>query len=230
MDVKILIVDDEPEQIRAFAQILEQEGYEMAIAIDELEALYLIDEFQPGLIILDIGFGINPRKGFDILKKIRAQDKKIIIIMLTDLPDEGLDWKSYNLDADHFVSKSISTKALLELVNRCIRRSKPENIIIDNCIEINRGNKSVKKRMNRIWEEVHLEPMEFNLLIKLVDNCGRVILREVLEDGFFPDTKNPSATLNRYISELRNKLEPDRSHPKYILTKKNVGYWFNCYT
>ena len=226
MKAKILIVDDVPEQVSALGQILEQNGYTAVIGENDLEAFYLLDTFQPDLIILDIGFGDNERMGIDILKKIRTNDKTIPIIMLTGLDDDGLDSLSYNRDADYFVSKSVSPESLLALVNRCLRRSKPEIEVFDDYLMINRSSMSVKKKQNREGEEVSLEPMEYKILMELIDNCGWVVTREVLE-SFFPDSKNPAATLNRYISELRKKLEPDPGNPRYIFTRRGNGYSFD---
>ncbi len=229
MPAKILIVDDEPEQISAFARSLKQEGYETLLAKDDLEAWYLFDNFQPDLLVLDIRFGYNQRMGLDILKKIRAKDNAVPIIMLTGLSDEGLDLLSYNRDADHFVSKSAPTASLLALVKRCLRRGKPEIIVIDAQMEIDKRRKSLRVKRQDAWQGVHLEPKEYDILLKLVDNTGRVITREQLYEQFFPDAKDPSETLNRYISELRKKLEPDPRHPRYILTRRGVGYWFKDY-
>jgi two-component system KDP operon response regulator KdpE len=231
MKAKILIVDDEPEQVSAFVRILEQEGYEVTLAEDDLWALYHYDEFRPDLVILDICFGYDERMGLDILKEIRVlkNDKTTPIIMLTRLTDHRLPSKSYNEDADHFVSKSVSTEDLLALVKRCLRRSKPELDVINDRIEIDRGNKSVKKKTDSEWERVHLEPKEFEVLEKLVSNPGRVITREVLYENFFPAAEDPANTLDRYICELRNKLEPDPRNPQYILTKRGVGYEFKKY-
>jgi two-component system response regulator VicR len=229
MPCEILIVDDEPEQIRALAQCLIQEGYEVVIAEDEIEAWYYLDERQPDLVVLDIGFGYEERKGLDILKAIRRQDKTIPIIMLTGLDDERLDPLSYDLDADQFASKSMSTKALLARVKRCLRRDKPELELIDDYIELDRGNGSVKRKMDGEWQRVHLQPKEFDVLEELVSNVPRVVTRESLYERFFSNAGDPASALNRCISELRSKLEPDPSNSQYILTKRGVGYWFKDY-
>jgi DNA-binding response OmpR family regulator len=226
MKAKILIVDDEPEQVRAFARILKQEGYEVKLAKDDLWALYLYDEFRPDLIILDIGFGYNKRKGIDILKEIREKDKTIPIIMLTGLADDGLDSLSYDKDADYFVSKSVSTESLLALVKRCLRRSKPRLDKIDDRIEMDLGNYRVRVKKDSEWQRVPFEPKEFKVLEKLVLNRGRVITREKLYSQFFPDAEDPANALNRCIHELRKELEPDLRNPQYILTIRGVGYMF----
>lgn len=226
MPCKILIVDDEPEQICALARCLRQEGYEVFIAEDDIEAWYYLDERQPDLVVLDIRFGYEERKGLDILKAIRRKDKKIPVIMLTGLDDDRLDPLSYDLDADQFVSKSMSTKALLARVKRCLRRDKPELEVIDDYIEIDRGNGSVKRRMDGEWQRVPLQPKEFDVLEELVSNVPRVVTRESLYEKFFSNARDAASALNRCISELRRKLEPHPSNPQYILTKRDVGYWF----
>jgi len=231
MKARILIVDDEPEQVSALARILEQESYEVAIAEDDLWALYYYDEFRPDLIILDIGLGGNERKGLDIVEEIRVlkNDKTIPIIMLTGLADVRLPPESIKRDADYFVRKSESTEYHLELVKRCLRRSKPQLVMIDDLIEIDRSSRSVRKKTDSEWERVHLEPKEFDVLDKLVSNPGRVITREALYDNFFPDSEDPANALNRCIYELRQRLEPDPRNPQYILTKRGVGYYFVNY-
>jgi two-component system KDP operon response regulator KdpE len=231
MKAKILVVDDVPEVAESLAQVLEKEGYEVITARDDAEALYYYDEFQPDLIILDIGFGDNERKGLDILEEIRVlkNDKTTPIIMLTGLADVRLPPDSYNKDADHFVRKSESTDYLLALVKRCLRRSRPELVVIDDRIEIDRSSRSVKKKTDGEWERVHLEPKEFDVLGKLVSNPGRVITREALYDNFFLDSRDPANALNRCICELRKRLEPDPPNPQYILTKRGVGYYFVDY-
>jgi len=222
MKARILIVDDEPEQVCPFARILKQEGHEVVIAEDDPEAWYLLDEFRPDLIILDICLGRNERGGFDLLKRIKAKDKAIPIIVLTKLRDEEVELRSLDLKAVGIVRKASSTRVLLAHVRRWL----PSEIIpIDDCIKIDLGAHRVWVKRDGEWQEVHLEPRELELLKKLVSNPGRVITREVLWN-LFPDAEDLDATLNRYISELRTKLEPDPHNPQYILTKRGVGYWF----
>ena len=229
MKARILIADDEPEQVSGFAQILEQKSYEVIIAQDDLEAWYLLEEFRPNLIILDIRFGFEERMGLDILKKIRQVDKTITIVMLTGLRDDGLDSASYKRDADYFISKSVSTQSLLDLVERCLRRDKPDLIVIDDCLEIDRRNASCSKKLDGIWQKVPLEPKELQVLEELALNPGRVILRERLYDLFFPDAQDPANALNKCIAELRKKLEPNPRDDEPILTKRGVGYSFKYY-
>ena len=225
MKARILMVDDEPEQVAALARILEQQGYEVVIAEDDPEAWYLLDEFRPDSIILDICLGCNERGGFDLLKRIKARDPTIPLIVLTGLPGDELELRSLDLEAVDFVRKSSSTEVLLARVERRFPSAFREPIVIDDLIKIDMGGRRVWAKRDEEWQEIHLEPKELELLNKLVSNRGRVIPREILEN-LFPDAQDPGATLNRYISELRARLEPDPLNIQYILTERGSGYWF----
>jgi len=230
MKAKILVVDDEPKVTDRLTQLLENEGYEVATAGNDVEALYHYDEFQPNLIVLDIRFGDDERMGLDILKEIRVlnNDKTTPVIMLTALSKAELEEISFELGATDFATKDIKPKALLYRVKLRLPRALREPVVIDDQIQIDGGSYSIKVKRDGEWQSVHLEPLEFEILMKLVSDPGRVITREVLE-GYFRDAKDPSATVNRYIRELRTKLEPDPDNPQYILTKYGIGYWFKYY-
>jgi two-component system response regulator VicR len=224
--VKTLIVDDEPKQVSSFARSLEQEGHEVAIAEDDSEALYLLDEFQPDLIILDICFGYDKSKGIDILKEIREKDKTTPIIMLTGLSGDDPEVRSLECKATDFVRKSVSTKVLLAHVKAKLPDAMRELVRINDHIKIDGSNSSVQVNRNGEWQNVHFEPKEEAVLMKLVNNRGQVITRERLYETIFPDAKDPANALNRCIYELRKKLEPDPRDPQYILIKRGVGYEF----
>jgi two-component system KDP operon response regulator KdpE len=227
MKAKILIVDDEPEQMGALAQSLRQEGFEVVVAEDDREALYFLEEFQPDLIVLDVLFGTDERKGLDICKEIRElkHDRSTPIIILTGLADDELEWQSLELQADDFVSKSRPTKAILARVKRRLPRAMRELDVIDDRIEIDRAGSWIRVRRNDEWQGIHLEPREKAVLMKLVNNRGHTVTREMLE-SFFPGANNPAGTVRRYICELRSKLEPDPRNPRYILTERGAGYSF----
>ncbi|MEM7345416.1 MAG: response regulator transcription factor [Chloroflexota bacterium] len=234
MQPSLLIVDDEADFLILLSQQLVEAGYQVETAQDELAALYLYDEVQPDMLILDIRFGSDERLGLDILKTIRQdrQDQRTPILMLTSLstPDvrEQVEPRSFDLGATDFVPKSIGPKGLLARIRSRLPQALRQRLIIDNYLEIDAQAQTVRRQIDGVWQSISLEPKEFRILLKLVQNPGRVIERYVLED-YFEDTPEPGRVLNRYISELRSKIEPNPSQPDYILTKRQVGYKFKDY-
>lgn len=235
MQPTILIVDDEPDFLTLLRQQLIEAGYAVETAEDDLAALYLYEEKQPDMIILDIRFGPDERLGLDILKTIRREraDKRTPILMLTALaePDlrERVEPLSFDLGASDFVPKSIGPRGLLARIRARLPQALREILIVDDYLEVDTQAETVRRKQSGTWEPVPLEPKEFRILVKLIQNPGRVIERHVLE-AFFEETPEPHRVLNRYISELRRKLEPNPAQPEYILTKRQVGYKFRDYT
>jgi len=235
MQPTILLVDDELDFLALLSQQLIEAGYRVQTAENDLSALYLYDEHHPDMTILDIRFGPDERLGLDILKAIRRDRNDVTtpVLMLTSLatPDirEQVEPLSFNLGATDFVPKSIGPKGLLARIRARLPQALRTAVIIDDYLEIDTQGQVVRRKENNEWQPVPLEPKEFRILIKLVQNPGRVIERQVLEK-FFEDTPEPNRVLNRYISELRRKIEPDPSQPEYILTKRQVGYKFRDYT
>ncbi len=231
----ILLVDDELDFLSLLSQQLVEAGYNVETAEDDLVACYLYDEKHPDMVILDIRFGPDERLGLDILKTIRRDrdDKTTPILMLTSLsaPDirEQVEPLSFDLGATDFIPKSIGPRGLLARIRVRLPQALRQALVIDDYLEIDTEAQTVRRNHNGQWQPVALEPKEFRILIKLVQNPGRVIERRILED-FFEDTPDPNRVLNRYISELRRKIEPNPSQPEYILTKRQVGYKFRNYT
>lgn len=234
MQPTLLLVDDEPEFLTLLSQQLREAGYGVETAEDDLAALYLYDERSPDMIILDIRFGAQERLGLDILKAIRRdrRDTTTPVLMLTSLstPDvrEQVEPLSFDLGATDFVPKSIGPKGLLARVRARLPQALRNVIVIDDYLEVDTQAQTIRRKTEGRWQPVDLEPKEFRILTKLIQNPGRVIERQVLEN-YFDDTPEPNRVLNRYISELRRKIEPDPARPEYILTKRQVGYKFRDY-
>ena len=232
----ILIVDDEADFLNLLDQQLNEAGYNVLVAEDDLAALFLYTERRPDMVILDIRFGADERLGLDILKKIRRDydDKATPVLMLTSLatPDlrEQVEPLSFDLGATDFVPKSIGPRGLLARIRARLPQALRTALVIDDYLEINTQAETVRRKdQTGAWQEVALEPKEFRILVKLIQNPGRVIERSVLE-AFFEEAPEPNRVLNRYISELRRKIEPVPAQPEYILTKRQVGYKFRDYS
>ncbi len=235
MQPTILLVDDEADFLSLLSRQLADAGYKVETAEDDLAALYLYDESSPDMVILDIRFGLDERLGLDILKAIRRDrgDTTTPVLMLTSLstPDtrEQVEPRSFDLGATDFVPKSIGPKGLMARIRARLPQALRRAVIIDDYLEIDTQAETVRRNANGQWQAVALEPKEFRILIKLVQNPGRVIERQILEN-FFEGAPEPNRVLNRYISELRRKIEPNPSQPEYILTRRQVGYKFRDYS
>ena len=229
MNAKLLLVDDEPAVLAWIKGHLEHEGYDVVTAQNYEEGLYLLEISAPDLIILDIRFEPNDRLGLDLLKHIRhgLEDKTTPVIMLTGVSEDELEPLSFDLGATDFVRKSVSPRALLARIRARLQPS-GEIIAVDDQLRVDIANASIKIKLKKRWDEVHLEPKEWDLLKKLIRNPGRVILRSTLE-AIFIDADDPSRALNTCVSKLRNLLEPDPRNPKFILTKRGIGYMFIDY-
>jgi len=172
----ILIVDDEPDFLALLHQQLIEAGYRVETADDDLAALYLYEEAQPDIVILDIRFGPDERLGLDILKAIRRDrgDKRTPILMLTSLstPDirEQVEPLSFDLGATDFIPKSIGPRGLLARIRARLPRALRQALVIDDYLEIDTEAGAVRRNHQGQWQPVALEPKEFRILVKLVQN------------------------------------------------------------
>jgi|Deesub1362A_J573_1020465.scaffolds.fasta_scaffold05292_4 DNA-binding response OmpR family regulator len=230
MEEKILVVDDN-ESITSWLQpMLKRAGFEVKIARDGEEALDLVEKIEPDLIVLD---RMMPKmSGDEVCRKVRKRERYIPIIMLTVKGETVERIKGLTLGADHYFAKPVDPHELIaqiEATLRTVRESKESpqtrRLVIEQ-LKIDRMKRKVWVR----GKEVQLTPTEFNLLLFLAENPGRVYGREMLLDEVWGwDYIGDSRVVDKYISELRRKIEPNPSLPQYILTVRGVGYRFREY-
>lgn len=222
----VLIVDDE-ERIRRFVHInLEMEGFRVIEASNGLEALDLVREKMPDLVLLDV---MMPRMdGFETLRAIR-EISSVPVIMLTVRNSEEDKVRGLDLGADDYVTKPFSPRELVSRVRAVLRRFQsvvsPESSIlkIDDYLSIDFNTGEVIVGGKR----VKLRPTEFRLLRHLVENAGWTIPHSTLLSKVWGyEYKDELAYLRLYINYLRKKIEPDPSNPRYILTERGMGYRF----
>lgn len=227
MPAKIVVVDDEKPIAEILEFNLQKEGYEVLIAHEGNEALELIMEEVPDLILLDIM--LPGKDGMDICKEVRKYHD-MPIIMLTAKDDEIDKVLGLELGADDYVTKPFSARELIARVKANLRRKTPsteeakkdENIITNREITIDLDAYLVKK--NDV--EVELTQREFELLKYLAQYPGQVMTREhLLETVWGYDYFGYVRTVDVTIRRLREKIETDSSHPEYILTRRGVGYF-----
>ena len=224
--VKILIIEDEPNQADLIQFNLEQDGYEVYKAKDGEEGLTKAHEILPNLILLD--WMIPKMSGPDVCRKIRkSQDiKETPIIMISAKSEEQDKVFGLDLGVDDYISKPYSIKELLARVRAAIRR--PIAVTANDKLQVGSivmNLNSYKVKINDI--DIHLGPTEYKLLLELMKNAGRVISRDQLLDRVWGITADiESRTVDVHIGRLRKALSV-ASDQNLIRTVRSFGYSLN---
>jgi DNA-binding response OmpR family regulator len=225
----VLIVDDEPHLVRAVRMYLELHGYAVFSAESGEEALDAIRDRLPDLVILDVM--LTGLDGFEILRELRRVST-VPVIMLTSLGAENDKVRGLKLGADDYLAKPFNQNELVARVQAVLRRAEqpahlPKTLIEaddDLAIDFDRGEVRLR------GQPVHLTATEYRLLYHLAANPGRLMTAEVLLSKVWGyEYRDEGHYVRLYVSYLRQKLEPDPAHPKYILTKPGLGYKFVDY-
>jgi len=223
---RILVVDDEPRMVRFVRMNLELEGYQVSTASNGLEALDKVREEIPDLVILDIM--MPEMDGYETLERIR-QVSTVPVIMLTVKAEEEDKVRGLELGADDYVTKPFSPRELVSRVKAALRRAEMPSpaqktlTVIDEDLAVDFQRREVLVR----GEPVKLRPTEYRLLYHLVNNAGWVMTHETLLSKVWGyEYRDDTQLLRLYITYLRQKIEPDPSHPKYIFNERGVGYRF----
>jgi len=222
----ILIVDDEPRMVRFVRMNLDLEGYSVSEAGDGIEALEKVRTEQPDLVLLDVM--LPDMDGFEILQELRKVST-VPVIMLTVKGEETDRIRGLDLGADDYVTKPFSPRELVSRIRAVLRRAEMAMpavgslITVDEDLQIDFQKREVHVR----GEMVKLRPTEYRLLYHLVSNAGWVMTHEMLLSKVWGyEYRDDQQILRVYITYLRQKIEEDSSHPKYILTERGVGYRF----
>lgn len=221
---RILVVDDEESIVKLVEYNLTQAGYEVLTADNGLQALEIVREEHPDLVILDLMLpGLN---GMDVCQRLRKDGINTSIIMLTARDDEIDRVLGLEMGADDYVTKPFSPRELVARVKAVLRRTGDEPASAegtfqcgDITIDVNKYEVTVR------GDRIDLTPREFELLHYLAKSMGRVLSRDHLLDKvwgyeFAGDTR----IVDVHISHLRDKLEKDPKNPEYIRTVRGVGY------
>jgi two-component system, OmpR family, KDP operon response regulator KdpE len=221
----VLVVDDEPQILRVIRASLPLRGYEVITASSGEEALNQIRKQVPDLIILDL---VMPEmSGLDVCRRVR-EFSAVPIIVLSAKGSESDKVAALDLGADDYVTKPFGMDELLARVRAVLRRlsvSESENRVLtvgDVTVDTDERRVVVAKK------EVKLTPKEFDVLKYLVSNAGKVVThRALLQAVWGWQSTDQTEYLRVFINQLRRKIEPNASHPRYILTEPWVGYRFN---
>ncbi|EKN71507.1 winged helix family two component transcriptional regulator [Neobacillus bataviensis LMG 21833] len=229
MEKKILVVDDEKPIADILQFNLKKEGYVVYCAYDGNEALRLVEEIQPDLILLDIM--LPQRDGMEVCREVRKK-YEMPIIMLTAKDSEIDKVLGLELGADDYVTKPFSTRELIARVKANLRR---HNQILTQADAENETNEIevgslvihpdayvVSKR----GETIELTHREFELLYYLAQHIGQVMTREhLLQTVWGYDYYGDVRTVDVTVRRLREKIEDSPSHPTWIVTRRGVGYY-----
>jgi len=220
---RILVVDDDPDILRILKDNLELDGYPVSTAATGSEALALLEQTEPSLIILDLS--LPDTDGIQICRMVRARsDVPIIMLTARDrVPDKVLGLET---GADDYIVKPFDYLELAARARACLRRNrsrKPRREVIRlGGLEIDAGRNSVLNKGHKVL----LTQREFALLIFLARNAGVVVKRSAIKQALWPHggIYQDSRAIDVHIQHLRSKLETNPVRPRYILTVAGAGY------
>lgn len=223
---RVLVVDDDVKTVELVKLYLNRDGYKVLTAYDGAEALRLAQESHPDLIVLDLML-----PGVDGLKVCRTlrDESDVPIIMLTAKTTEQDKLTGLELGADDYVTKPFSPRELAARIRAVLRRL-PEEALQRGPAEIRHGELTMnflKYEASLAGRPLNLTPVEFKLLGVLVKEPGRVFSRgQLLDKVLGYDFEGFDRTIDVHILNLRRKLEPEPSNPRYIKTVYGAGYKF----
>ncbi len=226
---RVLVVDDEPRMIHFIRLNLEHDGYEVIEATSGPEALEVMRDRLPELILLDVM--MPDLDGFETLQPIR-EISTVPVIMLTAKGEEEDRVRGLELGADDYITKPFSPREMVSRVRAVIRRTETPSAPVRGPIEVDDRLKLDfdRREIYVDGELVQLRPTEFKLLYHLVQNAGWVVPHDqLLAKVWGYEYRDETHYLRLYVNYLRRKLEADPSDPKYILTERGVGYRFVDY-
>ena len=225
----ILTADDDPQILRLVKRSLELEDFAVLTARDGAEALEVVEQQPVDLLLLDV---MMPRvDGFTVCQKVR-EFSTVPIIIITARGQDQEKIKGLNMGADDYLIKPFNLEELIARVRAVLRRSQfpsySQPLSSGNILKINALSLDEAQRQVFIDDKaIDLTPTEYRVLSYLMHNAGRVITQDLLlEHVWGSEYVGESHMLQVNINRLRRKIEPDPSHPIYILTKMGIGYQF----
>ncbi|MEA3224396.1 MAG: response regulator transcription factor [Planctomycetota bacterium] len=219
----ILIIEDDATMLRGLKDNFEYQGYRVLTATDGEEGLEAALSGKPDLIVLDI---MLPKiNGYEVCRLIRKEGLEMPIIMLTAKGEESDIVLGLNLGADDYVTKPFSIKELLARTAAFLRRSQQTD---ENVYEFGDYRLDIPARkLTREENEIKLSPKEFKLLELFLKKPGRALTRdEILNAVWGYDCYVGPRSIDRFVTTLRNKIEPDPHNPTFIHTIREIGYKF----
>ena len=217
---RVLVVDDEPQILRGLKVVLRQAGFEVDTAATKGEALDRVAVRPPEMLVLDL---ILPDgSGVEVCEEVRGWSQ-LPIIVLSAVGDEREKVRALDAGADDYLTKPFGTDELLARLRALMRRSgdagQPVIALGDLSVDV------AGHTVMRAGEEIHLTPLEFDILRVLALHAGKLVThRQLLREVWGPEYLDETHYLRVHIAHIRSKLEPDASSPRYLVTDPGVGY------
>jgi DNA-binding response OmpR family regulator len=223
--VRLLVVDDDPQIVRALRINLTAHGYHVTTARDGRSALMSVGDVHPDLVVLDLG--LPDLDGTEVIAGLRAWTQ-VPIIVLSARTDSNDKVTALDAGADDYVTKPFGMAELLARLRAAVRRSATatgggNSVIVFGEAEVDLA----RKRVRRSGHDVHLTPTEWEMLELLVRNQGKLVSqRDMLRQVWGPSREDRTNYLRVYLAQLRRKLEVDPSRPRHLITEPGMGYRF----
>jgi len=217
---RVLVVDDEPQILRALQMKLRAAGYAVETAATAKDALMKAAMRPPEAIVLDLL--LPDGRGTDVCRELRGWSR-VPILILSAVGEESEKIDALDAGADDYVTKPFSGDELLARLRAALRRVRPTT---DPVIEIDDLRIDLDKRLVTMkGRAVSLTPIEYDLLRLLAENEGKLMTHPtILREIWGPAYREESNYLHVYVSHLRRKIEPDPARPRYIHNQPGVGY------
>jgi two-component system KDP operon response regulator KdpE len=222
---RVLVVDDEPQIVRALVVNLRARGYDVLVARDGRSALKTAGQQPPDLVILDLG--LPDIEGTEVIAGLRGWTT-VPIIVLTGRTEQQQKIAALDAGADDYVTKPFGIEELFARMRAVSRRVSP-----DHTPSVRLGEWVVDLAAHRVrpasgqGEDQKLTPTEWRVLELLLRSPGRLITKQqLLHEVWGPGYDTENNYLRLYLAQLRRKLEPEPSRPTYLLTETGMGYSF----
>ncbi|WP_034089964.1 response regulator [Streptacidiphilus albus] len=231
---RVLVVDDEPQMLRALRINLKARSYLVATAADGASALRQAVRTPPEAVILDLG--LPDLDGVDVIHALRIWSK-VPIIVLSGRSGAATMVAALDAGADDYVTKPFSMNELLARLRAVLRRPSPEEAPLvaevgAYTVDLSRCTVRLRSAEQQdpapeLPEAVRLTPTEWRVLALLIGHPGRLVTgRQILDEVWGPGHESKTNYLRVYLAGLRRKLEPDPAHPRHLLTEPGMGYRF----
>ncbi|MFD8142010.1 response regulator [Streptomyces sp. NPDC059708] len=224
---RVLVVDDEPQIVRALVINLKARKYEVDAAADGAGALELAAARHPDVVVLDLG--LPDMDGVEVIRGLRGWTRvPILVLSARHSSDEKVE--ALDAGADDYVTKPFGMDELLARLRAAVRRAEPSAGAGEDEVVVETDGFTVDlaaKKAVRGGRDVRLTPTEWHLLEVLVRNGGKLVSqKQLLQEVWGPSYGTESNYLRVYMAQLRRKLEADPSHPRHFITEPGMGYRF----